>query len=388
MVFNENSKLMELLSNDAASLVLEKHLPGITTNSMISTVEALSLKKLASFPQANLSDEIIAAIVDDLKKIDTKSSSLRVPGVLKREVPTKVEEEDIKISPKENIQIRDPFILRNDQENCYYLYGTTDKDTWSGPGTGFNVYRSEDLEQWEGPYPAFRPQPDFWAETNFWAPEVHEYKGKYYMLASFKAEGISRGTQILIADEPIGPFHPHSKMPVTPAGWDCLDGTLFIDANNQPWMIFCHEWLQIENGTINAIMLSESLDSSIGDPVCLFAANEAPWVTEMYPDTTYYVTDGPFLYRCADGTLLMLWSSYKNGKYAQGIAKSESGQIQGPWLQSDDPLFEGDGGHGMIFKTFDDEVMLTLHSPNDTPNERVIFIKLKEHNGQLIVASD
>lgn len=83
-----------------------------------------------------------------------------------------------------------------------------------------------------------------------------------------------------------------------------------------------------------------------------------------------------------------LYGQFHAVRIAQGIAKSESGQIQGPWLQSHDPLFEGDGGHGMIFKTFDDEIVLALHSPNDTPNERVMFVKLKEDNGQLTVVSD
>ncbi|HTG68545.1 MAG TPA: hypothetical protein VL921_04735 [Candidatus Udaeobacter sp.] len=27
--------------------------------------------------------------------------------------------------------------------------------------------------QWDGPYPAFRPEPGFWADHHFWAPEVY-----------------------------------------------------------------------------------------------------------------------------------------------------------------------------------------------------------------------
>lgn len=295
---------------------------------------------------------------------------------------------------KANIQIRDPFILKVDSEKCYYLYGTTDKNAWTGPAEGFDVYRSHDLERWEGPFPAFRPGPDFWANMNFWAPEVHKYKGNYYMLASFKAEGVCRGTQILSADNPIGPFLPHSEGPVTPENWECLDGTLFIDNNGQPWMVFCHEWMQIGIGSIDAIKLSDSLEYAIGEPITLFSATEAPWVTQLplpeearklYPDVFYYVTDGPFLHRCQDGTLLMLWSSFKNGMYAQGIAISKSGDIQGPWVQNDEPIFESDGGHGMIFRTFEGQLKLALHSPNDTPNERPIFINLEEKGSQIVV---
>ena len=49
------------------------------------------------------------------------------------------------------------------------------------------------------------------------------------MFASFKAAGVCRGTQILVADHPKGPFVPHSDGPVTPRDWECLDGTLYVD---------------------------------------------------------------------------------------------------------------------------------------------------------------
>ena len=115
-----------------------------------------------------------------------------------------------------DIQLRDPFVLPVEEERTYYLFGSTDADIWRGPGTGFDCYRSSDLTTWEGPYPAFRPGPDFWARTNFWAPEVHRYRGRYYMLATFKADGVRRGTQVLVADAPTGPFEPHSDGPLTP----------------------------------------------------------------------------------------------------------------------------------------------------------------------------
>ena len=54
------------------------------------------------------------------------------------------------------IRIRDPFILSDAKSGTYYLYGTTDKLPWGGPGEGFDVYAGRDLVNWEGPYPAFR----------------------------------------------------------------------------------------------------------------------------------------------------------------------------------------------------------------------------------------
>ena len=83
----------------------------------------------------------------------------------------------------EDIRIRDPFFLKS--EGWYYLYGTTDRNTWEGRGTGFDCYRSRDLEWFYGPYAAFRPGADFWADRNFWAPEVWNDSGSYYMIVIF-----------------------------------------------------------------------------------------------------------------------------------------------------------------------------------------------------------
>jgi beta-xylosidase len=118
----------------------------------------------------------------------------------------------------DNIHLRDPFILPVSEEGKYYLYGTG----WRLPnGPGFMVYTSNDLKTWEGPFPAFRRPEGFWSDRDYWAPEVHRYKGKYYMFASFKAKDACRGTQILVSDAALGPFRPLPDEPVTPAspGW-------------------------------------------------------------------------------------------------------------------------------------------------------------------------
>lgn len=286
---------------------------------------------------------------------------------------------------KEQIQMRDPFVLRHDVEGVYYLYGSTDPDIWRSKAIGFDVYRSKDLTEWEGPFHAFRPPAGFWSEINYWAPEVHPYQGKYYMFATFKAEGVCRGTQILVSDHPLGPFVPHSDGPVTPRDWECLDGTLWIEADGSPWIVFCHEWVQVKNGTVCAMRLSPTLDRSIGEPVVLFAASDAPWV-EPVKSARHgegYVTDGPFAYRSASGELLLLWSSFRGGQYAQGIARSAYGSIHGPWSQEEAPLYASDGGHGMLFRTFEDKLLLALHTPNHSPEERPVFIELKEQDGRL-----
>jgi len=284
------------------------------------------------------------------------------------------------------IQIRDPFVLPQLKERKYYLYGTTDKDCWSGPATGFDVYTSTDLENWQGPFPAFRPGTGFWADRNFWAPEVYYYEGKFYMFASFKSEHKRRGTQVLVSKSPLGSFVPFSDGPVTPKDWECLDGTLYIDSKENPWMVFCHEWLQVGDGELWAIPMTKDLREASGEPVFLFRASEAPWVRAIgNAESGNFITDGPFLHRTADGELLMIWSSFAEEGYAVGVARSLSGEIKGPWKHDEVPLFNKDGGHGMLFRTFDGQLMLSIHMPNQTPLERPVFLRLREVDSKLFL---
>lgn len=292
-----------------------------------------------------------------------------------------------------DIQMRDPFVVPVPAEGRYYLCGTTDLNCWDPTvGVGFDGYWSTDLSDWQGPFPLFRPPAHFWATGNFWAPEMHQFGGQFYLLASFKTPGRCRGTQALrSAGGPLGPYFPVSSGPVTPPKWECLDGTLFVDDAGEPWLVFCHEWVQVPDGEICAIRLSPDLARAVGGPELLFCASSAPWVREIHGKTkdgkprSGRVTDGPFML-CHQGQLLMLWSSFGDQGYAMGLARSASGALHGPWTQQPAPLYGRDGGHGMIFRTFDGRLMLTLHTPNATPHERPVFLPLREAAGTLTVA--
>ena len=272
-----------------------------------------------------------------------------------------------------DIRIRDPYIVPNREQGKYYMFGTTDSDPWEGKGEGFMVYESEDLQHWSAPRYVFQPAPDFWAEKNFWAPEVHFFRGNWYIFASFFSRSRRRGTQILKSDFLTGPYTPITEGPVTPGDWECLDGTLYVDENGKPWIVFCHEWQQIHNGEICAAPLTEDLTALAAEPVTLFRANEAPWVVSISRDVGDFVTDGPFLYRSSDGKLCMLWSSFSTGDYAIGVAESVTGSVLGPWVQRDKPEVEN-GGHGMLFEDFSGKTWLSIHSPNGSPMERLKLV--------------
>lgn len=283
---------------------------------------------------------------------------------------------------RSEIQIRDPYIVVHDG---YWMFGTTDPDPWRSPGVGFNAYRSRDLERFDGPREVFSPPAGFWGTHNLWAPEVHRYADAWYMFASFTAEGHRRGTQILRAQAIEGPFLPITEEPATPTQWECLDGTLWVE-DGHPWIVFCHEWTQTGVGTVCARKLTPDLSrpaaGSDGEPLTLFAGNDASWARPINDDGAF-VTDGPFLYRTSNGTLLMIWSGFGEGGYTVGLARSTTGSVRGPWVQLDHPLYPADGGHGMIFRTIEGELKLALHSPNDTPNERPLFVPVAERGDTL-----
>lgn len=275
-----------------------------------------------------------------------------------------------------DINIRDPFVLVHDGR--YYLYGTRGASCW-GPATGFDVYVSDDLENWSEPIPCFENDGSFWADRNYWAPEVHEYRGKFYMFASFKRADVCRGTAILRADTPLGPFVPHSHGCITPENWECLDGTFYLSPDGKPYMVFCHEWVQVGDGEVCAVLLSEDLSTPVGEPKLLFRASEASWcqVKHHSSGVSGCVTDGPFLWRTTGGDLLCLWASFSQGGYTEAVARSSNGDIDGTFTQAE-PLFMNDGGHGMVFRALDGQLYLTLHSPNEHLLERPCFYRIRD----------
>ena len=146
--------------------------------------------------------------------------------------------------------------------------------------------------------------------------------------------------------------------------------------------MFVHEWVQAIDGTIEYVKLSPDLSSTISKPKCLFRASEAPWVLEMNgnKETTYgmklpgWVTDAPQLFRTKTGKLGMLWSSWGEHRYAQGVAYSESGTIDGPWIQEKAVLKGDNSGHGMLFTTFAGKRLLVIHhAEGDGPRKPQLY---------------
>jgi len=274
-------------------------------------------------------------------------------------------------------RLRDPCVIYH--EGVYYVYGT-----------GWVCYKntSGSLDGgWTGPYEvAVAPEN---CVDNKWAPEVHFYKGSFYMFTTYKSsKNGHRGCTIMKSKSPMGPFVEISDGHLTPDDWDAIDGTFYVDPDGQPWMIFVHEWTCTPDGVgrMACAQLSDDLTHFISEPVEMFRADDPKWAKGK-------VTDGCWMYTTEKGSLLMIWSNWDAYGYCVGIARSESGLVIGPWVQEEKLLYsksmtnQYDGGHGMLFTHTDGQLYLSLHSPNDSAagrREMPVFIPVREENDTLV----
>jgi beta-xylosidase len=291
----------------------------------------------------------------------------------------------------EEIRVRDPFIYADAKSGTYYLYAQAQNRAGSGY-QGVEVYTGTDLKTWNAPRPVLTLPEDSGA-IMVWAPEMHAHNGAYYLFVTLTfrdtlpvAKPVDskswppmyrRGTWVYRADSPAGPFQPLKDASHTPPDWMALDGTLHVEADGTPHMVFCHEWVQLIDGAMASVELTRDLRGTVGEPVRLFSASAAPGAKTGAREGK--VTDGPFLYRSPQsGALFMIWSTFIPGKeYCVLLARSESGRIAGPWT-GHTPLYTTNGGHGMIFKAFDGKLLLALHQPNTGPKERLRLIGLTD----------
>ena len=267
----------------------------------------------------------------------------------------------------QDIRLSDPAILADEKTKTYYM-----------TGTGGMIWRSKDLQRWDGPYRVTIFDKDSWMGSHpmVWAAELHQKDGLYYYFATFTNRDVvidtvkgniieRRACQVFRADNPMGPYQAFGDSIYLPANRPTLDGTLWRDTDGKPYMVFCGEWLQNWNGTIEKILLKDDFSGTIGEPKVLFRASDSPWSREKDENGQVKwnkVTDGPWLFRTNTGKLGMLWTSWVYDNYTQGVAYSESGGIDGPWVQQMEPVTPPNYGHSMLFRRFDGQWMMSVHS--------------------------
>ena len=271
--------------------------------------------------------------------------------------------------PLDSIVLSDPFVLADDATHTYYM-----------TGTGGMLWKSKDLATWSGPYRVVEIDSASWMGPRpaIWAAEIHKHQGKYYYFATFTNHAVKidtvmgnvierRACHVLVSDRAEGPYRPIPGGDATylPADRPTLDATLWTEPDGTPYMVYCHEWLQNRNGTVECIRLKPDFSGTEGDARILFRASDSPWSresTEEHVRKPNMVTDGPWVFRTKTGRLGMLWTSWIGKTYTQGVAYSQSGRLDGPWIQEQHPITPPNFGHGMMFRSFDGRLLLSIHS--------------------------
>lgn len=273
---------------------------------------------------------------------------------------------------REDLHIRDPFVLVHNNE--YYLLGTTGDDCWNA-GSNLILFKSTDLENFEQ-HCVMVKKGLLSGYTNIWAPELHEYNGRFYLVFSVYCEEKGRGSIIFYSDALDDNFRPLTGEYITPEKWGCLDASLFV-YRNEPYLCFSNEWTTPitgdGDGSLFIAKLTPDLKTLAEKPHKIISGKYCGFAEEINIDNKIfgYVAEGPYLYE-ENGKIVLLWSTYTATGYS--VIKSVSDSIYGEY-KVEKSIFEKDGGHCMRFISLSGKPLITLHQPNFSPEERMKIIE-------------
>ena len=109
----------------------------------------------------------------------------------------------------------------------------------SVPDFGYMVWESENLVDWEEVGLAYNhfDQEEYWGTRDFWAPEVVERDGTFYMTFSARTEEDSLKTAIATSDSPTGPFMDANPDLIGQEG-SYIDSHIFFDDDSTPYLYY------------------------------------------------------------------------------------------------------------------------------------------------------
>jgi len=238
-----------------------------------------------------------------------------------KEFEIQVNEEQFYQNPLEINQIGDPFVLKSSDGN-YYCYPTSDARR------GYKVWVSQDMVHWEKQAEnIYIKERDGWAISDFWAPEVYEWDGMYYMYYTARwKEGNSLRIGVATSESPLGPFKDVSNKPMFDFGYAVIDANVLIDDDGQGYLYYSRDCSENQLGGYNEshlyeIQLSDDKLEVIGEPV-LLEKPEQPWELET---GNYRWNEGAFVFKRENIYYMMYSANFYGGRqYSLGYATSDS----------------------------------------------------------------
>ena len=257
-----------------------------------------------------------------------------VPPVTPRSSDRTVESPILYQNPVWPEYFADPFVLRH--HGSYYAYGTGAEPV-EMDGRAFPVLRADDLVHWEYVGGAVRPIP---GATAYWAPEVAENDGKFYLYfsAAFGGSDESHGLRVAMADSPTGPFTDMDRLLLPEQGFS-IDPHPFRDPRTGRWYLyFATDFTADEpHGTGLAVVPLKDDLLTVAGPVSTVVRASQDWhVYEQdrnYKGQTWrkwHTVEGPFVLRHDD----LYWCLYSGGRWSganYGVGVAFAHHPLGPW---------------------------------------------------------
>lgn len=310
------------------------------------------------------------------------------------------------------VEFGDPFILKA-SDGKFYMYGTTDNLD------GFKVYSSDNLVDWKDEGQVYKgATPESWTVDCFWAPEVYERNGKYYIFysANWKNNPIHEleifRIGVAVADKPTGPFVEINGRPIFDPGYPIIDANvLFDDATGKTYLYYsrcCYknpvdsevaDWAkkegifnEIEESWVYGVEMKPDFSGIIGEPVLLLSPpktmtdKQAEWESRSVTakEVNRRWTEGSFIFKDKDTYYMMYSANFYGGQYyAVGYATSKN--PLGPFVKADNnPVLQKNTdkggnvtgtGHNMVLTMPDGQMLCVYHGRTTaTGNNRVVFI--------------
>ena len=191
----------------------------------------------------------------------------------------------------------------------------------------WRVYSTQDMVNWQDHGSPLALESFSWADDRAWASQTIERDGKFYWYICAHSK-ISGGMAIGVAvgDSPTGPFRDALGKPLFENGsWDHIDPTVFIDDDDQAWLMWGNP--QVYYLKLNRDMIS--YEGELGKLPMTEEAFGGPMMKEREKGKTYkdsYV-EGPWLTK-RNGTYLLLYAA---GGVPEHISYSTAPSPLGPW---------------------------------------------------------